>query len=75
MTEPPHLDWDRLRVFRVVADAGSFTRAGETLRLSQGAISRQIRSLEDSLGVTLFQRHARGLVLTEPGQDPPAHCP
>ena len=68
MTEPPHLDWDRLRVFRVVADAGSFTRAGETLRLSQGAISRQIRSLEDSLGVTLFQRHARGLVLTEQGK-------
>ena len=63
-----HLDWDRLRVFHAVAQAGSFTRAGGLLNLSQSAISRQISALEDSLGAPLFHRHARGLILTEPGE-------
>ncbi len=62
------LDWDKLRVFHAVAQAGSFTRAGELLNLSQSAISRQINALEDTLGVPLFHRHARGLILTEPGE-------
>lgn len=62
------MDWDKLRVFHAVADAGSFTHAGETLRLSQSAISRQISSLEDSINAPLFHRHARGLVLTEQGE-------
>ncbi len=62
------MDWDKLRIFHVVAEAGSFTHAGETLNLSQSAISRQISGLEESLGVTLFHRHARGLVLTEQGE-------
>jgi DNA-binding transcriptional LysR family regulator len=62
------LDWDRVRVFRGVAEAGSFTRAAETLGLSQSAISRQIGALEEDLGTPLFHRHARGLVLTEPGE-------
>jgi DNA-binding transcriptional LysR family regulator len=61
------LDWDKLRVFHNVATAQSFTRAGEVLNLSQSAISRQISSLEESLNVTLFTRHARGLMLTEQG--------
>ena len=61
------MDWDKLRVFHVVAESGSFTRAGETLNLSQSAVSRQIRSLEDSLRLPLFHRHARGLILTEQG--------
>jgi len=61
------LDWDKLRVFHAVAEAGSFTRASETLNLSQSAVSRQISALEESLGVSLFHRHARGLILTEPG--------
>lgn len=68
MSERPHLDWDRLRIFRVVAEEGNLTHAGETLRLSQSAISRQISALEKSLGVKLFQRHARGLVLTGEGK-------
>lgn len=68
MAERPHLDWDRLRIFRVVAEEGNLTHAGETLRLSQSAISRQIGALENSLGVKLFQRHARGLVLTGEGK-------
>lgn len=62
------MDWDKLRVFHAVAEAGSFTHAGDTLNLSQSAVSRQIHSLEDSLGVMLFHRHARGLILTEQGE-------
>ncbi len=62
------MDWDKLRIFHAVSEAGSFTHAGETLRLSQSAVSRQISALEKSLNVPLFQRHARGLVLTEQGQ-------
>ena len=62
------LDWDKLRIFHSVADAGSLTHAGETLHLSQSAVSRQIRALEESLSVTLFHRHARGLILTEQGE-------
>ncbi|WBU65531.1 LysR family transcriptional regulator [Paracoccus aerodenitrificans] len=62
------MDWDKLRIFHAVADAGSLTHAGDSLRLSQSAVSRQIRGLEDQLGVTLFHRHARGLILTEQGE-------
>ncbi|MEP0519971.1 MAG: LysR family transcriptional regulator [Hyphomicrobiales bacterium] len=62
------MDWDKLRIFHAVAQAGSFTHAGETLHLSQSAASRQISSLEQDLGVSLFHRHARGLVLTEQGE-------
>ena len=62
------MDWDKLRIFHAVADAGSLTHAGETLNLSQSAVSRQIRALEDSLNATLFHRHARGLILTEQGE-------
>jgi len=61
------MDWDKLRVFHAVAQAGSFTHAGETLNLSQSAVSRQISALEEELGVQLFHRHARGLILTEQG--------
>ncbi|MGB0498558.1 MAG: LysR family transcriptional regulator [Rubricella sp.] len=62
------MDWDKLRIFHAVADVGSLTHAGETLHLSQSAVSRQIRSLEEGLKVTLFHRHARGLILTEQGE-------
>lgn len=62
------MDWDKLRIFHAVADAGSLTHAGETLHLSQSAVSRQIRALEDSLDSVLFHRHARGLILTEQGE-------
>lgn len=62
------MDWDKLRVFHAVAEAGSFTHAGDTLGLSQSAVSRQVHALEESLGVTLFHRHARGLILTEQGE-------
>ncbi|MBR0680068.1 LysR family transcriptional regulator [Roseomonas eburnea] len=62
------MDWDKLRVFHAVAEAGSFTHAGETLNLSQSAVSRQIQALEEALTVPLFHRHARGLILTEQGE-------
>lgn len=61
------MDWDKLRIFHKVAETGSLTKAGKALNLSQSAISRQIATLEESLGATLFRRHARGLVLTEQG--------
>jgi DNA-binding transcriptional LysR family regulator len=62
------MDWDKLRIFHAVAEAGSFTHAGEQLNLSQSAVSRQISALEESLSVPLFHRHARGLILTEQGE-------
>jgi DNA-binding transcriptional LysR family regulator len=61
------LDWDKIRIFFNVAEAGSFTRAGEALGLSQSAVSRQISALERELKAPLFHRHARGLILTEQG--------
>ena len=62
------MDWDKLKIFHAVAEAGSFTSATVILNLSQSAISRQIQSLEEDLKVKLFERHARGLTLTEYGE-------
>ncbi len=62
------LDWDRVRIFFTVAEAGSFTKAGDTLGLSQSAVSRQIGALERELKSPLFHRHTRGLILTEQGE-------
>ena len=62
------MDWDKVRVFHAVAEAGSFTHAGEALNLSQSSVSRQISALEISLNAPLFHRHARGLKLTLSGE-------
>ena len=62
------MDWDKLRIFHAVASAGSFTHAGQTLGLSQSAVSRQISALEEEISTPLFQRHARGLTLTDEGE-------
>ena len=62
------MDWDKLRIFQAAAEAGSFTHAGETLGLSQSAVSRQVSALEADLGAPMFHRHARGLILTEQGE-------
>ncbi len=62
------LDWDKLRIFHTAAESGSFTHAAEKLGMSQSAVSRQISALEDDLSLKLFIRHARGLVLTEVGE-------
>ncbi len=62
------MDWDKLRIFHLVAEAGSFTHAGELMNISQSAVSRQVSALERKLKVSLFHRHARGLILTEQGE-------
>jgi DNA-binding transcriptional LysR family regulator len=63
------MDWDKLRIFQAAAQAGSFTHAGEALNMSQSAVSRQVSALEQDLDVPLFHRHARGLILTEQGEE------
>ena len=68
ITKATTMDWDKLRIFHAVADAGSLTHAGDRLHLSQSAVSRQVRALEETLNTTLFHRHARGLILTEQGE-------
>ena len=62
------LDWEKLRLFYCVAEAGSFTEAAKRLHMSQPALSRQIQALEDTLGAKLFHRHARGLAMTHEGE-------
>ena len=62
------MDWEKLKIFRYVAQEQSFTHAGIKLNLSQSAASRQIKKLEEDIGVMLFHRHARGLLLTEQGE-------
>lgn len=62
------MDWDKLRIFHTVALSKSLTKAGDALNMSQSAVSRQISSLEERMSVSLFHRHARGLMLTEQGE-------
>jgi DNA-binding transcriptional LysR family regulator len=62
------MDWDKLKTFHFAAETGSLTAAAEKLGVSQSAVSRQIAALEEAIGVPLFQRHARGLLLTGPGK-------
>ncbi len=61
------MDWGKLKTFHYAAETGSLTAAAERLGVSQSAVSRQIAALENDIGVPLFQRHARGLLLTGPG--------
>ena len=58
----------RLKYFARIAEDGSLTKAAGVLRIAQPALSRQIRLLEEELGVTLFRRTARGMQLTEEGE-------
>lgn len=62
-----------LRIFEVSASCESFSRAAEILDISQPAVSMQIRQLEEEIGVRLFERHARSVVLTDAGRDLLAH--
>jgi len=64
----PLPDLDLLAGFEAAARHLSFTKAGEELFLTQSAVSRQIKELEDQLGVSLFHRRHRALALTEAGQ-------
>lgn len=62
------LDWGLLRSFLAVARKGSLSGAARALGLSQPTLGRQVKALEAQLGVALFTRAARGLVMTETGQ-------
>lgn len=62
------VDTRALRYFQAVAECGSYSRGSELLRISQPAISRAIRKLEDDLGSQLFRRHGHGVTLTNAGR-------
>jgi LysR family transcriptional regulator, nitrogen assimilation regulatory protein len=62
------MDFRQLKYFVQIADSGNFSRAAEILRISQPSLSQQMKNLEDELGVDLLLRHARGVTLTELGQ-------
>jgi LysR family glycine cleavage system transcriptional activator len=68
MARAPIPSLDLLEGFEAAARHLSFTKAGEELYLTQSAVSRQIKELEDQLGARLFERRHRALVLTEAGQ-------
>ena len=63
------LDWSLIQSFLAVSEAGSLSGGARRLGTSQPTLGRQIRTLEETLGVELFQRHARGLKLTRLGRD------
>jgi len=63
-----NLDLTALRAFATVADAGGVTKASGLLNLTQSAVSMQLKRLEESIGVALFDRSARRLVLTNAGE-------
>jgi LysR family transcriptional regulator of beta-lactamase len=63
-----HLPLNALRAFEAAARQLSFTRAGLELRVTQAAVSHQVKTLEEILGVPLFRRLPRGLALTEEGE-------
>lgn len=62
------LDIRLLRAFAVVAEENNISRAAQRLFISQPPLSRHMRHLEAQLGVTLFQRHSKGLILTDAGR-------
>lgn len=62
------MDWDKLRIFISVINNKSYAKASESIHLSPSAISRQITELENSVGSRLFNRHSRGLALTNSGE-------
>src|SRR2546427_3596941 len=64
----------QLTVFRTVAYHLSYTRAAETLYLSQPAVAQQVKTLEQVLGLQLFARSGRGIMLTPAGQEFLSHA-
>ena len=68
------MDVPQLRTILHVAELGSLPKAAERLRIAQPALSRQVRMLEEELGIRLFDRHGRGMVVTEAGQDVLRHA-
>lgn len=68
------MDVSQLRTIIHVAELGSLSKAADRLLIAQPALSRQVRLLEEELGVRLFDRHGRGMVVTEAGQDVLRHA-
>lgn len=66
--ESINFDWNHARAFLVTAEEGSFSAAARALNLAQPTLGRQVTSLEESLGVVLFERVGRGLMLTPSGE-------
>lgn len=64
-----NIDFELYRIFYVVANNGNITKASEELNISQPAISKSIKNLEEQLGGTLFVRTKRGVILTEEGKE------
>ncbi|WP_457634951.1 LysR substrate-binding domain-containing protein [Persephonella sp.] len=62
------LDYHKLKIFKTVADTRSFSKAAELLFLSQPTVTLQIKKIENYLGITLFKREKKGVVLTEEGK-------
>src|SRR5258708_3273777 len=58
-----------LKAFEAAARSESFTRAAEELCVTQGAVSHQVKSLEDTLGIKLFNRERQRLVITDSGRE------
>ena len=67
MTGANHPDWNLMRTFVTVAEAGSLAAAARTLEVSHATAARQIKQLEEQVGVSLFDRRARGLRLNNAG--------
>src|SRR4051794_16953846 len=63
------MDVAQLKTLIHVAELGSLSKAADRLRIAQPALSRQIRLLEKELGTVLFERHGRGMVITEVGRE------
>lgn len=66
-------DWNRARAFLVTAEEGSLSAAARALGMTQPTLGRQVAALEEELGVTLFERAGRGLILTDSGARLVAH--
>ncbi len=62
-------DWNQARAFLVTAEEGSLSAAARALGLTQPTLSRQVAALEQTLGVTLFERVSKSLILTKPGSN------
>ncbi|MBP0644539.1 LysR family transcriptional regulator, partial [Mycobacterium tuberculosis] len=61
-------DLRQLRAFTTIVSAGSLGRAAEVLHVTQPALSRIVKRLEDEVGAPLFERHSKGMQLTAIGQ-------
>ncbi|MEZ1317780.1 LysR substrate-binding domain-containing protein [Pseudomonas fluorescens] len=68
------MDVVQLKTLIHVAELGSLSKASDRLHIAQPALSRQIRQLEKELGVYLFERHGRGMIITEAGSEVLAHA-